>query len=131
MEKMYLSGHQRGILELACRAFIAPFEGIFGMKKVYCEDENQENEQEGNVESFSVQRRHRILCAYNIRKRQEKSQPTILLYWFVFVNGVKPDFESSIHRKTRCSVTFDQFVSLIQDVIHAEVKLNTRENIPG
>jgi hypothetical protein len=54
VEKMDLSGHQRGVLELACGTVVTPFESIFGMKKVYREDESQKNEQEGNVESFSV-----------------------------------------------------------------------------
>jgi hypothetical protein len=34
MEKMDLSGHQSGILELACRTVFAPFDRIFGMEIV-------------------------------------------------------------------------------------------------
>jgi len=75
---MNLSGHKCGILKLACGTVVAPFERVFSMKMVYCEDENQEDKQEGNVESFSVSWRHRILCAYNIREREEKSQPANL-----------------------------------------------------
>jgi hypothetical protein len=54
MEKMDLSGHQRGILKLTCGTIVTPFECAFGMKMVYGEDENQKNEKEGDVEPFSV-----------------------------------------------------------------------------
>ena len=128
---MDLSGHQCGILELACGTVVAPFERVFGMKMVYCEDEEQKHKQEGNVELFSVYLSHRILCVSNIRKREEKSQPAIRLPWIVFLSGLKLDFESAIHQQTWRTITFDQFVLLIQDIVHAEVKLNPRENIPG
>ena len=48
-----------------------------------------------------------------------------------FYQGLKLDFKSSVGGEPWCSVTFDQFVLLIQDVVHADVKFNTRENIPG
>jgi hypothetical protein len=54
MEKMDLGGHKSGILKLACGTVVAPFESVFGMIMVYREDEDQKNEKEGDVESFSV-----------------------------------------------------------------------------
>jgi hypothetical protein len=75
MEKMDLRDHQGGILKLACGTVVASFDRVFGVKMVYRQDEEQKNEQEYNVELFFVYRSHRILCAYNIRKREEKSQP--------------------------------------------------------
>jgi hypothetical protein len=79
MEKMDLSGHQCGILKLTRRTVVVPFESIFGMKMVDSQDEKQKHKQEGDIESFSVCWGHRILCAYNIRKRKEKSQPVLQL----------------------------------------------------
>jgi hypothetical protein len=52
MEKMDLSGHQSGILKLACRTVFAPFDRVFGMKIVDSQGEKQKNKQEGDIELF-------------------------------------------------------------------------------
>ena len=74
---MDLGGHQCGILKLTCRTVVVPLESIFGVKMVDSQDEKQKHKQEADVELFSVYWSHRILCAYNIRKREEKSQPDL------------------------------------------------------
>jgi hypothetical protein len=51
---MDLSGHQCGILELAGGTVIAPLERVFGMKIVDCQNKKQKDEQEDEVEFFSV-----------------------------------------------------------------------------
>ena len=68
---MDLCGHQGGILELACGTVVASFDRVFGVKMVYRQDEEQKDKQKCKVEMFFVYRSHRILCAYNIRKREE------------------------------------------------------------
>ena len=49
---MDLSGHQSGILKLACRTVFAPFDRVFGMKIVDSQGEKQKNKQEGDIELF-------------------------------------------------------------------------------
>jgi hypothetical protein len=88
MKKIDLSGHQCGILKLARRTVVVPFESIFGVKIVDSQDEKKKHKQEDNVELFSVYWDHRILCAYNIRKREEKSQPGLQLPRMVFLTGL-------------------------------------------
>lgn len=60
MEKIDLGGCQRGILKMACRAFVAPLERVLGVEIVNCQGEEQEDEQEGYVELYSVGFSHRI-----------------------------------------------------------------------
>ncbi len=61
MEKMDLSGHQRGMLKLASRTIFAPFERHFCVKIVDCQREEQEEEQESDVELISVGLSHKTL----------------------------------------------------------------------
>jgi len=60
MEEMDLSGHQCGILKLACGTVIALVERVFGVSIVDCKSEEQKYEQEGYIVLFSVQLSHRI-----------------------------------------------------------------------
>ena len=61
MKKIDLSGHQGGMLKLAGRTVIAPFQRVFGVKVMDGKDEKKKNEQENNVVSFSTLWNHRIL----------------------------------------------------------------------
>lgn len=131
MEKMDLSGHQCGILKLTRWAVVVPLESIFGVKVVDSQDEKQKHKQESDVELFPVFWDHRILCAYNIRKREEKSQPGLQLFKMIFLTCLKLNFESAENRETRRSVAFDQFVLLVEHVIKSQENLNRGMDIVG
>jgi hypothetical protein len=75
MKKIDLSGHQSGMLKLTGRTVLAPFQRAFGVKVMDGEGEKKKNEQEDNVVSFYAFWNHRILCAYNIREKEERCQP--------------------------------------------------------
>lgn len=74
MEKIDLSGHQRGILKLTGRTVIAPFECVFGMKIVYCQGKKKKDQQKSDMRIFSGWLVHRIPSLDNIRKNVEESQ---------------------------------------------------------
>lgn len=74
MEEIDLSGRQGGILKLACRAVVAPLERVFGVEIVNRQGEEQVEEQEGDVEMFSVGPSHRIPCGITIREIRGECQ---------------------------------------------------------
>jgi hypothetical protein len=122
MEKVDDGRSQGGILELTCGTKIAAFYGIFGMEIVDGKGEKQKDGEKCDIEVRSVSSGHRIPSGITISEKKGKSQRLVSL---------ELDFESSVGGTSGRSVTFDQFVSLVQDVFYAEVKLNVRENIPG
>ena len=65
---MDLRGHQGGVLELTCGTVVVPFERVFCMEIIDSQDEEKEHEQEGDMEMFFVQLRHRIPCGSTIRE---------------------------------------------------------------
>jgi hypothetical protein len=68
MEKMDLSSHQCGMLELTCLAVIGPFKRIFCMKIVESQGKEQKDEEEGDVALFFIRPSHRIPSSHNIRE---------------------------------------------------------------
>jgi hypothetical protein len=70
MEKVDLSGHHGGILELTSRAVFTPLGCAFGVEIVDGQGEEQKDEKEGDIALFFVRPCHRIPCAHTISKKR-------------------------------------------------------------
>ena len=60
VEKIYLGGHQRGVLKLARGAVIVPLQSALGVRKMDGQSKQQEDKQECDMEVFSRSSAHRI-----------------------------------------------------------------------